>query len=463
MDQKTYMDTDLAIIILAAGQGTRMKSALPKVLHPIGGQPMLAHVIDTAEKLDPKDIYIVYGHGGERVISEVDGSSLHWCLQEEQLGTGHAVSQALPNILPEQTVLVMYGDVPLIRTGTLKNILLALGSNDLSLLSVKVNNPQGYGRIVRDNQGNVCQIIEEKDADNSVKDIKEVNTGILAADASALQRWLAKIRSHNAQGEYYLTDCIETAVSEGSTVAALVCPDHTEVMGVNDKLQLAESERIYQRRQVEQLMIIGATLRDPARVDLRGRLTIGRDVTIDINVIFEGDVSLGNNVYIGPNCCIKDAVIAANTQISSNTVIEKATIGTGCRIGPYTRIRPETELGKEVHLGNFVEIKKSKVDDKTKINHLSYVGDTRLGKRVNVGAGTITCNYDGAYKHLTKIGDDVFIGSDTQLVAPVEVGKGATIGAGSTITRSTPEHQLTLSRANQVSIDGWQRPIKKKE
>ncbi|MEN8129134.1 MAG: bifunctional UDP-N-acetylglucosamine diphosphorylase/glucosamine-1-phosphate N-acetyltransferase GlmU [Pseudomonadota bacterium] len=457
------MDKELVIIILAAGQGTRMKSSLPKVLHPIGGQPMLAHVIDTAEMLSPKDIYIVYGHGGERVISEIDRPSIHWCLQEEQLGTGHAVSQALPTILPEQKVLVMYGDVPLIRADTLKNILLALKDNDLSLLTVEIKNPQGYGRIVRDDHGKVCRIVEEKDADHAVKEIKEVNTGILAADASALRRWLNKVRSHNAQGEFYLTDCVETAVLEGGAIGAQICPDHTEVMGVNDKLQLAESERIYQRRQVEQLMINGATLRDPARLDLRGKLKIGQDVTIDVNVIFEGDVSLGNNVFVGPNCFIKDAVIAADTQISSNTVIEKAAIGKGCRIGPYTRIRPETQLGKEVHLGNFVEIKKSIVDDKTKINHLSYVGDSQIGKRVNVGAGTITCNYDGAYKHLTRIGDDAFIGSDTQLVAPVEVGKGATIGAGSTITRSAPEHQLTLSRANQVSIEGWQRPAKKKD
>lgn len=457
------MDKELVIIILAAGQGTRMKSSLPKILHPIGGQSMLAHVLDTAEMLSPKDIYIVYGHGGERIISEIDRPNLNWCLQEEQLGTGHAVSQALPNILPEQKVLVMYGDVPLIRVGTLKNIVLALKDNDLSLLTVEIQTPQGYGRIVRDAQGTVCRIVEEKDADNAVKSIKEVNTGILAAEASALQRWLSKVHSHNAQKEFYLTDCVETAVSEGCAVGAQICPDHTEVMGINDKLQLAESERIYQRRQVEQLMINGATLRDPTRVDLRGKLMIGQDVTIDVNVIFEGDVALGNNVVIGPNCFIKDTVIAADTQISSNTVIEKATIGMDCRIGPYTRIRPETQLSNEVHLGNFVEIKKSTVNEKTKINHLSYVGDSQIGKRVNVGAGTITCNYDGAYKHLTKIGNDAFIGSDTQLVAPVEVGKGATIGAGSTITRSTPEHQLTLSRANQVSIKGWLRPTKNKD
>ncbi len=454
------MDNGLTVVILAAGQGTRMKSKLPKVLHPLGGRPLLAHVVDTALQLTP-EIKVVYGHGGEQVAAQIKKPSLNWCRQDKQLGTGHALAQALPAIAPTQTVLVLYGDVPLIRVDTLADLLTASKNLSLCLLSVNLDNPLGYGRVIRDEQGRVSRIVEDKDANEAQKAIQEVNTGILAARAADLERWLGQVHNDNAKAEYYLTDCVELAVREGLSVDAVICDDSQEVMGINDKIQLAACERGYQKRQTEKLMIDGATLFDPARVDIRGKLTIGKDVSIDVNVVFEGEVNLGDEVKIGPNCLIKDSIIEAGTDIKANTVIENAKIGPGCELGPFTRIRPETRLGSDVHLGNFVEVKKSTIDDKSKVNHLSYVGDSEIGKRVNVGAGTITCNYDGAYKHLTRIGDDVFIGSDTQLIAPVSVAEGATIGAGSTITKDVPAHQLTLSRAEQVSIEGWQRPRKK--
>ncbi len=454
------MHNTLAVIILAAGQGTRMNSELPKVMHPIGDRPMVSHVIQTAKQLSPHKIYVVYGHGGDQVKNYFQDSTINWCLQAEQLGTGHAVLQALPNIRDEAEVLVLYGDVPLIQTQTLQNLIQSLDQCALSLLTVHLGNPNGYGRIIRDDSGTVNRIVEDKDTKEHERTISEINTGILAAKVIDLKRWLAKVGNSNAQGEYYLTDCVELAVKESLSVKAIVCSDPQEVMGINDKVQLAASERAYQRRQVLQLMRSGVTIRDPERIDIRGTVRAGRDVSLDINVLLEGDVLIEDNVTIGPNCIIKDSKLGAGTQIKPNSVIEQAEVGARCQIGPFTRIRPDTRLAEEVHLGNFVEIKKSTIAQASKVNHLSYIGDSQVGKRVNVGCGTITCNYDGAYKHLTQIGDDVFIGSDTQLVAPVMVGDGATIGAGSTITRNVPEHKLTLTRASQKTIDGWQRPQK---
>ncbi len=456
------MGTDLEIIVLAAGQGTRMRSDLPKVLHPVGGRPLLGHVLEVARGLSPKSIHVVYGHGGEDLIARFESPGLNWCHQSPQLGTGHAVQQALPGVEPGACVLVLYGDVPLIRAETLRALLDHLPGHGLALLSVELSDPGGYGRVLRAPEGAVRAIVEERDAQGRERDITEVNTGILAARAGDLRRWLERLDNDNAQGEYYLTDCVAAAVGEGLTVSAVVCPDPSEVMGVNDKAQLAVCERAYQRRQAEHLMRAGATLLDPARLDVRGQVTVGRDVTLDIDVILEGEVSLGDGVHIGAHCVIRDAHIAAGTVVRPFTVIERAELGERCQIGPYTRIRPDTRLADEVHLGNFVEVKKAFIDERSKVNHLSYIGDSLVGKRVNVGAGTITCNYDGAHKHTTRIGDDVFIGSDTQLIAPLSVGDGATIGAGTTLTRDAPPGQLTLGRARQVSIAGWQRPCKDK-
>ncbi len=456
------MEKVLEVVILAAGQGTRMKSALAKVLHPIGGTPMLSHVIATAKQLSPQRIHVVYGHGGDTIQSQFGDDDLNWCLQHEQLGTGHAVLQAIDHVSSAAIVLVLYGDVPLIREQTLHGVLQALPGHVLSLLTANLDKPEGYGRILRDEQGKVRGIVEEQDASEVEKRISQVNTGFLAAGADDLKRWLSKTNQNNAQGEYYLTDCTRLAIQEGGSVTVVDCNDVEEIMGINDKQQLAVCERAYQRRQALQLMEQGVTLRDPARLDVRGKVIVGRDINIDINVILEGQIQLGDDVKVGANCIIKDSSIGAGTEIKPNSVIEQADIGNRCQIGPFTRIRPQTNLADEVHLGNFVEVKKSFIDATSKVNHLSYIGDSEIGKRVNVGAGTITCNYDGANKHKTKIGDDVFIGSDTQLIAPVELGDGTTIGAGSTITKDTPTNQLTLSRAPQVSIKGWQRPRKAK-
>ncbi len=456
------MEKVLEVIILAAGQGTRMKSALPKVLHPIGGAPMLSHVISTSKCLSPQHIHVVYGHSGDSVRSQVDNDGLNWCHQAEQLGTGHAVLQALKHVSPAANVLVLYGDVPLIREQTLRRVLQSLPGHALSLLAVTLDNPKGYGRILRDDQGAVHRIVEEKDASEAEKSISQVNTGFLTARANDLQRWLRKTNQNNAQGEYYLTDCTAIAVQEGGSVTVVDCPDAEEVMGINDKRQLAVCERAYQRRRANELMDRGVTLRDPARFDVRGTVEVGRDVSIDVNVVLEGIIEIGDRVTIGANCIVKNSLIGAQTEIKPNSVIEDAIIGDRCQIGPFTRIRPQTRLADEVHLGNFVEVKKSFINSKSKVNHLTYIGDSEIGKRVNVGAGTITCNYDGANKHRTRIGDDVFIGSDTQLIAPIVLGDGATIGAGSTITKDAPEDKLTLSRAPQVTIKGWQRASKGK-
>jgi len=402
----------------------------------------------------------VYGHGGDVVRSRLAAQPVQWIEQAEQLGTGHAVNQAMPAIPGHHTLMVLYGDVPLITDDTLKQ-LAAAATNGLGLLTTHLSEPGGYGRIVRDEAGNVLAIVEEKDASEQQRTIQEVNTGMLAVSAASLRCWLDALDNNNAQGEYYLTDIIAMAVSEGIAVQTVNPKVVAEVMGVNNRVQLAQLERDYQRRQAEALMTSGVTLLDPERFDLRGALKAGQDVIIDVNVVMEGDVVLGDGVYIGPNCYLRDVVIAAGTRINSHSVLEQADIGEECRIGPFARIRPETVLADRVHIGNFVEVKKSRVATGSKINHLSYVGDTVVGSGVNIGAGVITCNYDGANKHRTVIGDNAFIGSDTQLVAPVEVGAGATIGAGSTITHDTPEGELTLSRTRQKTINGWHRPTKK--
>ena len=452
----------MEIIILAAGQGTRMRSALPKVLHPLGGAPLLQHVIDTARGLQADAIHVVYGHGGEQVRSALSGAEVSWVEQAEQLGTGHAVAQALPAIADGQTVLILYGDVPLIGADTLAALAAPAAAGDLGLLTAILDKPFGYGRILRDDTGRVTGIVEEKDASDAQRAIREVNTGFLAANAGRLKAWVAQLGTGNAQGEYYLTDVIGLAAEADVPIHTLQPASLFEVLGVNDRVQLAALERHYQFQQAEVLMRGGVTVRDPSRLDVRGRLAMGRDGMVDVNVVFEGEVHIGERVSIGPNCVIRDSRIGDDVVVHANCVIEEADIGAASRIGPFARLRPETKLSEQVHVGNFVEIKKSEVARGSKINHLSYVGDTSVGTRANIGAGTITCNYDGANKHRTVIGDDVFIGSDTQLVAPVTVGDGATIGAGSTITRDVPPNELALSRVKQETRKGWKRPVKKK-
>ena len=451
----------LSIIILAAGQGTRMRSSLPKVLHPIGGKPLLQHVLDTACAFPGAAIHVVIGHGAEQVREYFEGSDVHWVVQAEQLGTGHAVAQVLPDIPRANTVLVMYGDVPLVRRQTLDALHVIAAQDDaVGLLTAHLEEPSGYGRILHDGDGNICGIVEEKDATETQRRIHEINTGFIAAPAGRLHDWVASLENDNASGEYYLTDVIALAVRDGVAVRGVSTNDPGETLGVNDRVQLARLERDYQYRQATACMQAGVTLIDPARFDLRGRLTAGTDVVIDVNAVLEGDITLGDRVAIGPNVVIRNATIAADVTILANCIIEDAEIGAGSRVGPFARIRPETRLADNTHVGNFVEIKKSEVGSGSKINHLSYVGDTTIGRNVNIGAGTITCNYDGANKHRTVIGDNVFIGSDTQLVAPVEVKSGATIGAGSTITRDAPADELTLSRAPQQTRPGWKRPVK---
>jgi len=450
----------LGVLILAAGEGTRMCSALPKVLHSLAGKPLLSHVIDTARDFAPDEITVVYGHGGEQVRQQLDADDLDWCEQQQRLGTGHAVIQALPYLQRVDRVVILYGDVPLITEQTLRAMLQDLESTDLVLLTERLDDPTGYGRIVRDTSGRIVAIVEQKDANEVQLTIDEINTGIMAVERTRLADWLGRIDNANAQQEYYLTDIIALAVQDGVEIQAVNPGSEEEVMGVNDRRQLAYLERHVQRQRADALMCSGVTLADPARLDVRGELQTGRDVFIDCNVIFEGLVELGDNVRIGPNVLIRNSLIAADVEILANSVIEDAVVGAGSRIGPFARLRPQTELAEHVHIGNFVEVKKSKVASGSKINHLSYVGDSLVGSRVNIGAGTITCNYDGANKHQTVIGDNAFIGSDTQLVAPVSVGAGATIGAGSTITRDTPPDKLTLSRVKQTTVDGWQRPVK---
>ena len=450
------------VVILAAGQGKRMHSDLPKVLHPLAGKPLLGHVLDTARAIGATKICVVYGHGGEQVRTALDAPDLTWAKQEPQLGTGHAVLQAMPTIAPSAPTLILYGDVPLIRAATLQRLIAAAGKDSLALLTAHLENPQGYGRIVRVN-GAVKRIVEEKDADDAERAIREINTGILVAPTEALARWLPMLGNRNAQGEYYLTDIVALAVGEGMPVVTAHPDAVWETEGVNSKLQLAALERVQQRNVADYLMEAGVTLSDPARLDVRGELVCGRDVAIDVNCVFEGRVELADGVSIGANCVLKNCRIGRGTRIAPFCHIEDAEVGADNIIGPYARLRPGTELGTGVHIGNFVEVKNSTIADHSKANHLAYLGDATIGRRVNVGAGTITCNYDGANKHRTVIEDDVFIGSDTQLVAPVTVGRGATLGAGTTLSKDAPADQLTVSRARQMSVPGWKRPVKKKK
>jgi bifunctional UDP-N-acetylglucosamine pyrophosphorylase/glucosamine-1-phosphate N-acetyltransferase len=452
----------LNVVILAAGKGTRMHSDLPKVLHQVAGRPLLSHVISCAEKLEPRKIVVVYGFGGSKVPQTIDRADLAWAEQAEQLGTGHAVQQAMPLLEDDGVTLVLLGDVPLLCAETCRS-LIDHAEQHLALLTVEKDNPTGYGRIVRSFDGKVQAIVEEKDADESQRTIREVNSGIMAMPTRLLRQWLGRLRNENKQCEYYLTDVIAMAVDDGVGVVTERAQDEWEVIGVNSKADLAQVERIYQQNEAKRLMQAGVTLRDPHRIDIRGQLRTGRDVEVDIGCVFEGEVTLGNQVSIGPYCVVRNATIADGTALAAYTHIDGATVGRDSRIGPFTRLRPGTELVAEAHVGNFVEIKNSRVDHGSKINHLSYVGDSLVGKEVNIGAGTITCNYDGANKHRTVIGDHAFIGSDTQLIAPVTVEAGATIGAGSTITRDAPENALTLSRAKQITIPGWKRPVKTKK
>jgi bifunctional UDP-N-acetylglucosamine pyrophosphorylase/glucosamine-1-phosphate N-acetyltransferase len=449
-------------IILAAGKGTRMRSMQPKVLHPLAGKPLVEHVYDLCQELEDNTITIVYGHGGETVRKALDSLSVSWVEQAEQLGTGHAVQQAESQINDNDTVLILYGDVPLLKLATVKVLLADVSDKTLALLTVELDQPKGYGRIVRDNKNQVINITEEKDASEQVKQIREVNTGILAVAGASLKRWLRLLENNNTQNEYYLTDIIALAVSEGVAIKTSQPVHSSEVLGVNNKSQLSYLERVYQAQQAEILMLQGVTLADPNRFDLRGEITkLGQDVSIDVNVILEGTLEIGDGVTIGPNCVIKNSKIANGVEILANCVIENATVGADSRIGPFARLRPAAEIQSSVHIGNFVEVKKSIIGQGSKVNHLSYIGDCQIGAGVNVGAGTITCNYDGINKSLTIIEDGAFIGSSTQLVAPVTVGKNSTIAAGSTITKNTPEEQLTLSRAKQITIKGWRRPVKK--
>ena len=451
----------LNIVILAAGKGTRMYSDLPKVLHPLAGKPLLAHVLDTARLLQPLRLCVVYGYGGEAVPKALQAADVVWAEQVEQLGTGHAVQQALPHLDPAGMTLVLYGDVPLTHISTLQRLLECAASDKMAVLTAHFADPAGYGRIVR-NEGKVKRIVEQKDASESERALNEINTGIIVAPTAKLMQWLGQLCNKNAQGEYYLTDTVAMAVADGLEVTTAHPQHEWEVLGVNSKLQLAELERVYQRNAALALAAAGTQVMDPARLDVRGELVCGRDVVIDVNCVFEGKVTLGDRVEIGANCVLKSVSVAAGTKIQAFTHIEDATVGADCRIGPFARIRPGTTLATDTHIGNFVEIKNSQIDSGSKVNHLSYVGDATVGKQVNIGAGTITCNYDGANKHRTVIEDNVFIGSDTQLVAPVTVGKVATIGAGTTLTRNAPSGELTVSRVKQITIDGWQRPVKKK-
>ena len=455
--------TQLFPIILAAGQGTRMCSDLPKVLHSVAGKPMLQHVIDTCQNLANDRLAVVYGHGGEQVKQAVSNDGIVWVLQAEQRGTGHAVAQAIDLAPDEAIVLVAYADTPLIRLETLQSLASLLEGAALSVLTSIPLNPTGYGRIVRDEQGAVKCIVEEKDADAPTKTIREINTGFMAAKAADFKRWLKQLTPNNAQGEYYLTDCISLAVQERRTVKAVLCNDPMEAEGVNNRVQLARLERMAQQRQVETLMIAGVTVADPARLDIRGQVKAGRDCFIDINVLLLGEVELGDHVIIEPNCVIQDAKIGNGAHIKANSCIEGAVVGANCDVGPFARLRPGTVLAEEAKIGNFVETKKAKIGKGSKVSHLSYIGDTEMGEEVNIGAGTITCNYDGVNKFKTMIGNRVFVGSCSQLVAPVTIEDDATIGAGSTITKTAPAGQLTLARAKQMSVKGWQRPVKEQK
>ena len=454
----------LEVVILAAGQGSRMRSTLPKVLHPIAGKSMLAHVLELAKAVVSSQTHVVVGHGADQVKSSLTSANIKWALQSEQKGTGHAVAQALPAISDDSQVLILYGDVPLTSTATIEQLISSdpssLGTEQLNLLTVELQNPNGYGRIVRDSNGDVVAIVEQKDASAEQLKITEVNTGIMCVTATALKRWLPKLSANNAQGEYYLTDIIAMAVSDQVAINVCHAADAMEVQGANNRVQLEELERYYQRRYATQLMIQGASLADAGRIDVRGSVETGNDVYIDINCVFEGKVVIGDNVRIGPNCLISDSTIASNAEIKANSVLEGAIVGEGCSIGPFARLRPGSVLAAEVKIGNFVETKKANIGIGSKVSHLSYIGDAEIGPDVNIGAGTITCNYDGVNKFKTTIAEGVFVGSNTALVAPVSVGKSATIGAGSVITGNIAEGELAVARSKQRNISGWQRPKK---
>ena len=453
----------LNIVILAAGAGTRMHSSLPKVLHLLAGKPLLMHVIDTARLLSADRICIVYGHGGDLVKQSITGEDLIWVKQEPQLGTGHALLQTKSYLDQDGLTLVLYGDVPLVSVLTLKELILKAEHEYCALLTAQLENPTGYGRVVRDEQSQtISAIVEQKDGNVEQLRIKEINTGVMIIPNRYLHNWLPQLDNNNAQNEYYLTDIIAMSVEQGVKVASTQPQNLWEIIGVNSKRQLAELERIYQTEYAYKLLDQGVGLADPVRINVRGDLICGTDVGIDVNCIFEGTVRLADNVKVQSHCVLKNVTVSAGTVIAPFSLIEDAEIGENCRIGPYARIRPGTKLSTKVHIGNFVEVKNSQIASASKVNHLSYIGDTKVGENVNIGAGTITCNYDGANKYQTIIEDNVFIGSDTQLVAPVTISKGSTIGAGSTITKDTPENELTLSRAKQQSISGWKRPMKHK-
>lgn len=449
-------------VILAAGKGTRMHSALPKVLHTLAGKPMVKHVIDTCSGLGVQNIHLVYGHGGDLMQKTLAEESVNWVLQAEQLGTGHAVNQAAPHFTDDEKVLILYGDVPLISEETLERMLDGQPEGGIGLLTVVMDNPTGYGRIVRENNS-VVAIVEQKDATEEQKAIQEINTGVMVADGRDLKRWLSGLTNDNAQGEYYLTDIIAAAHQEGRLIQSIHPVQDSEVEGVNDRVQLAKLERIFQQEQAHKLLVQGVMLRDPSRFDLRGELQCGKDVEIDVNVIIEGKVTIGDNVVIGAGSVLTDCEIDDNTIIRPYSVIENATVGENCTVGPFSRLRPGADLRNDSHVGNFVEVKNARLGEGSKANHLTYVGDAEIGQRVNLGAGVITCNYDGVNKHKTIIGDDVFVGSDTQLVAPVNVANGVTIGAGTTVTKDiTNESELVITRAKERRIAGWVRPTKKK-
>jgi bifunctional UDP-N-acetylglucosamine pyrophosphorylase/glucosamine-1-phosphate N-acetyltransferase len=451
----------LDVIVLAAGMGKRMRSALPKVLHPLAGRPLLAHVLDTARSLGARRIFVVHGHGAEKVRGAFAAAQdVEWVLQADQLGTGHAVQQAAPRLDAHGDALILYGDVPLIRAATLKRLLEASRSG-LAVLTTELADPAGYGRVVRDGKGNVARVVEHKDATEAERTVREVNAGFYAVRAQRLIAWLGRLKNDNSQREYYLTDIVTMAVADGVPVAAVKADDSWEVAGVNSKAELAAVERVIQERESARLLEAGVTLADPRRVDVRGSLECGSDVSIDVNCVFEGRVRIGDGVRIGPNCVLRNVSIGAGTEVFPFCHLDDAEIGAKCRIGPYARVRPGTDLGEDVHIGNFVEVKASRFGAGSKANHLAYVGDSEVGSKVNIGAGTITCNYDGVAKHKTVIEDECFIGSDSTLVAPVRIARGSYIGAGSTISKDTPAGQLTVARAKQVSIPGWKPPKKK--
>jgi len=452
----------LNVVILAAGKGTRMKSALPKVLHKVAERSMVQHVIDTARSLGAQAVNLVYGYGAEQLKAELGEQPLNWVLQAEQLGTGHAVQQAVPHIADDEVVLVLYGDVPLTRKETLEALLAARPADGLAILTVKLANPTGYGRIMRSN-GKVVGIVEQKDASPEQLLINEVNSGIMALPGKQLKHWLSQLQNNNAQGEFYLTDVIAMAHADGVAIATAHPANPIETEGANNRVQLAQLERAYQARKAEELMLNGANLRDPARIDVRGAVTVGSDVMIDVNVIFEGNVVLGNGVVIGANCILKDCSIGDNSEIKPNSMVDSSVIGAACSVGPYARIRPDSVLADDSHVGNFVELKKAQLGQGSKANHLTYLGDAVIGSKVNIGAGTITCNYDGANKFVTTIEDGVFVGSNSSLVAPVTLGQNSTVGAGSVVTASVAADELVVARSKQRHISGWKRPVKIKK